>query len=79
MSLFSSLFGKKPESEEASAPQTGPGAPAGFFPEGVNMSDWDQVFSACLGKMYTAQNRLAELVKDEPLNHIIRFPVVFCQ
>ena len=34
MSLFSSLFGKKPESEEASVPQTGPGAPAGFFPLG---------------------------------------------
>ena len=65
MSLFSSLFGKKPEPEEAPAPQTGPGAPAGFFPEGVDMSDWDQVFSACLGKMYTVQHAFLDLVRGE--------------
>lgn len=66
MALFGNLFGKKPTPpEEPSGPKAGPGAPAGFFTEGVDMSDWDQVFSACLGKMYTAQNRLAELVKDE--------------
>ena len=57
MSLFSSLFGKKPESEEAPVPQTGPGAPAGFFPEGVNMSDWDQVFSACVLFVILAINK----------------------
>ena len=45
MPLFGNLFGKKPEPQEKS----GLGAPAGFFPAGVDMSDWDQVFSACLG------------------------------
>ena len=58
MALFDNLFGKKREPKEELAPQAGPGAPVGFFPEGVDMSDWDQVFSACLGKMYTVQNRL---------------------
>ena len=67
MALFGNLFGKKPAPrEESPAPKAGPGAPVDFFPEGVDMSDWDQVFSACLGKMYTVQIRLAELVKDEP-------------
>ena len=67
MSLFQHLFGKRPPSRETpSAPNAGPGAPVGSFPKGVDMSDWDQVFSACLGKMYTAQDRLVELVKDEP-------------
>lgn len=66
MALFGNLFGKKQGPKEAPASQTGPGALASFFPDGLNMSDWDQVFSACLGKMYTVQNRLADLVKDEP-------------
>ena len=67
MSLFDSLFGKKPvPQKEPEPPKSGPGAPAGFFPQGVDMSDWDQVFSACLGKMHTVQNALLELVKDEP-------------
>lgn len=66
MALFDNLFGKKREPKEELAPQAGPGAPVGFFPQGVDMSDWDQVFSACLGKMYTVQNRLGMLVKDEP-------------
>lgn len=66
MALFGNLFGKKQGPKEAPASQAGPGALASFFPDGLNMSDWDQVFSACLGKMYTVQNRLAELVKDEP-------------
>ena len=66
MALFGSLFGKKQEPKEKPVPQAGPGALAAFFPKGVDMSDWDQVFSACLGKMYTVQNRLAMLVKDEP-------------
>lgn len=71
MSLFGNLFGKKQEPPKApEAPKAGPGAPVGFFPEGVDMSDWDQVFSACLGKMLTAQNRLGELVKDEPDWHV---------
>ena len=70
MPLFGNLFGKKSVPQENPAPQAGPGAPVGFFPEGMDMSDWDQVFSACLGKMYTVQTRLAELVKDEPDWHI---------
>ena len=72
MSLLGNLFGKKTEpprpelQKEPEASKPGPGAPAGFFPDGVDMSDWDQVFSACLGKMYTVQNALVQLVKDEP-------------
>ena len=66
MALFGNLFGKKQGPKEEPASQAGPGALASFFPDGLDMSDWDQVFSACLGKMYTVQNRLAELVKDEP-------------
>ena len=66
MSLFANLFGKKPEPPKESETKTGPGAPAGFFPQGVDMSDWDQVFSACAGKMFTVQNRFAALVRDEP-------------
>lgn len=48
----------------------GIGAPVSSFPNGVDMSDWDQVFSACLGKMYTVQNAFLALVKDEPDWHI---------
>ena len=58
MALFGNLFGKKRGPKEAPASQAGPGALATFFPDGLDMSDWDQVFSACLGKMYTVQNRL---------------------
>ena len=63
MSLFGNLFGKKPEPQKER-----PDGPEAFFPPAgeINLSDWDQVFSACLGKMFTVQNRLAELVKDEP-------------
>ena len=66
MALFGNLFGKKPEPpKEPEAPKTGPGSPAGFFPQGVDMSDWDQVFSACLGKMYTVQHAFLDLVRGE--------------
>ena len=65
MSLFGTLFGKNAApKQEAEAPK-GPGAPVSFFPDGVNMSDWDQVFSACLGKMYTAQHAFLDLVRGE--------------
>lgn len=63
MSLFGNLFGKKPEPQKERSD-----GPEAFFPPAgeIDLSDWDQVFSACLGKMFTVQNRLAELVKDEP-------------
>lgn len=66
MSLFGDLFRKRSPQKEL--PQVGPGAPVAFFPkEGeIDFSNWDQVFSACLGKMYTVQNALVRLVKDEP-------------
>lgn len=66
MSLFGNIFGKKPAPQKEPEAAKGPGAPVSFFPGSIDMSDWDQVFSACLGKMFTAQNRLGELVKDEP-------------
>ena len=65
MALFGNLFGKKQGPKEAPASQAGPGALASFFPDGLNMSDWDQVFSACLGKMYTAQHAFLDLVRGE--------------
>lgn len=68
MPLFGNLFGKRQEPQKE-VPK-GPGAPASFFPETVDMSDWDQVFSACLGKMYAVQNAFAALVKNEPHWHV---------
>ena len=65
MALFGNLFGKKQGPKEAPASQAGSGALASFFPDGLNMSDWDQVFSACLGKMYTAQHAFLDLVRGE--------------
>ena len=65
MSLFGNLFGKKPEPQVQRESPEGPGAPAGFFPEGVDMSDWDQVFSACLGKMFTVQHAFLDMVRGE--------------
>ena len=62
MSLFGNLFGKKPEPQKERSD-----GPEAFFPPAgeIDLSDWDQVFSACLGKMFTVQNRLAALVKGE--------------
>lgn len=65
MALFGNLFGRKPEPQKE---PEGSGGPVAFFPPAgeIDLSDWDQVFSACLGKMHTVQKRLAMLVKDEP-------------
>ena len=65
MSLFGTLFGKNAAPKQEPEAPKGPGAPVSFFPDGVNMSDWDQVFSACLGKMYTAQHAFLDLVRGE--------------
>ena len=65
MSLFGTLFGKNAAPKQEPEAPKGPGAPVSFFPDGVNMSDWDQVLSACLGKMYTAQHAFLDLVRGE--------------
>jgi hypothetical protein len=65
MSLFGTLFGKNAAPKQEPEAPKGPGAPVSFFPDGVNMSDWDQVFSACLGKMYTVQHAFLDLVRGE--------------